>query len=452
MRFGQLSLAIGPWLNKALASGSTLLNGLVSYWPLDEISGVRYDSVGDNDLTDNNTVGAVLRGPAGTVADFENDNTESFSVSAALTNTIFTFSLWLNPESWDNYGYLLFSTNNGSYSGSDFLCQTLLGPQIQFYDVTNGVIGNVDVPSSGWFHLSVEEDRTAKTLKVYINNALKGDFTFGSVPAATPTTFTFGFRGITYGYDGLMGRIGLWHRALTSDERASLFNRGNGKTYEDLTAAEKTGLVSYWKLDETSGVRYDSHGSNDLTDNNTVGSVINASDAMDGGAASFVAANSESLSTGQVIDPSGDFTVAVWGKAATQTDNHLFNGGGGAVGIGMFIASNGNLYGWRGGGAPSITIGDVTGKWCLYLYEYVKVTHTVRVMAIGSPSNSGVWSSGDTALEPADSLNFDLGRTPVYGRYWDGQLDEVAVWSRVLTDDEIAELYAAGAGKFYPFT
>jgi hypothetical protein len=35
--------------------------------------------------------------------------------------------------------------------------------------------------------------------------------------------------------------------------------------------------------------------------------------------------------------------------------------------------------------------------------------------------------------------------------YTEGRIDEVAVWDRVLTDDERAELYAAGAGKFYPF-
>ena len=45
-----------------------------------------------------------------------------------------------------------------------------------------------------------------------------------------------------------------------------------------------TGLVSYWALDETSGTRYDSHGSNDLTDNNTVGYTT----GVQGNAADFI--------------------------------------------------------------------------------------------------------------------------------------------------------------------
>lgn len=31
-------------------------------------------------------------------------------------------------------------------------------------------------------------------------------------------------------------------------------------------------LISWWSLDEASGTRYDSHGTNHLTDNNTVSS------------------------------------------------------------------------------------------------------------------------------------------------------------------------------------
>ena len=31
-----------------------------------------------------------------------------------------------------------------------------------------------------------------------------------------------------------------------------------------------TGLVSYWELDEANGTRYDAHGTNDLTDGNSL--------------------------------------------------------------------------------------------------------------------------------------------------------------------------------------
>jgi hypothetical protein len=52
------------------------------------------------------------------------------------------------------------------------------------------------------------------------------------------------------------------------------------------------GLYFWWKMDETSGTRTDSHGTNPLADNNTVGSTT----GKQGNAAQFVVANSEYLS------------------------------------------------------------------------------------------------------------------------------------------------------------
>ena len=74
-------------------------------------------------------------------------------------------------------------------------------------------------------------------------------------------------------YTGNAGLIGAWNIALDNATITSLFNAGVGKFYTDLTVAEKVGLVSFWNLDEAAGNRLDSHGTNNLIDNNTVGSV-----------------------------------------------------------------------------------------------------------------------------------------------------------------------------------
>ena len=51
-------------------TGSSLTTNLISYWKLDETSGTRVDSVGNNDLTDNNTV-LYGAGKQGNGADLE---------------------------------------------------------------------------------------------------------------------------------------------------------------------------------------------------------------------------------------------------------------------------------------------------------------------------------------------------------------------------------------------
>src|SRR5687768_2136031 len=72
-----------------------------------------------------------------------------------------------------------------------------------------------------------------------------------------------------------------------------------------------TSLIAHWKLDQTSGVRADSHAGNNLGDINTVGSAAGKL----GNAASFIAANEEALGLGDNASLSMgniDFTLALW--------------------------------------------------------------------------------------------------------------------------------------------
>src|SRR6185436_15704192 len=59
----------------------------------------------------------------------------------------------------------------------------------------------------------------------------------------------------------------------------------------------------------------------------------------------------------------------------------------------------------------------------------------------------------DAQLDPAqvlaaNGLRMAIGDNPgARARYWNGQVDDVALWNRVLTPAEITALYAGGAGK-----
>ncbi len=76
-------------------------------------------------------------------------------------------------------------------------------------------------------------------------------------------------------WDGRMGPAVFSKEVWTAAERTWLYNGGNARHYSDLGRAGPgsallTNLEAWWELDEASGIRVDSHGSNDLTDNNTV--------------------------------------------------------------------------------------------------------------------------------------------------------------------------------------
>lgn len=218
-----------------------------------------------------------------------------------------------------------------------------------------------------------------------------------------------------------------------------------------------TSLISYWQLDEASGSRADSHGSSTLTDNNTVASatgILNsAADFESGNSEWLSAADSTDLSTGDI-----DFTIACWVNvesfAASTADRTVLakdDAAGNREYRLWFIGTDGIPH-WlvmnNGGANASADWGSAlsTGTW----YHLV-VWHDAAANEIGLVVNAGTPVTAAFANGPADSTaEFVIGRlNEGAGRYFDGLIDEVGFWKRVLTSGERTSLYNGGAGLAY---
>lgn len=228
-------------------------------------------------------------------------------------------------------------------------------------------------------------------------------------------------------------------------------------------------LVSYWKLDETSGTRSDSHGSNNLSDNNTVtygtGKINNA--------ASFTATNSEYLNIADAsqtgLDFTSDFSVSAWIYLASD-----FSANGGAVFYkwGASQAAYGLVYTDIGGTNTIRFNGYTTGSGSNISFDWTQTLNTsqwyhlvFRYDASGHPSGTGTCEvyldgsslgtvthntyTGSSNTTGAFSIS-SLGSGIQW--YWDGKIDEFGIWSKWLANDEIASLYNSGSGLAYPFT
>jgi hypothetical protein len=218
-----------------------------------------------------------------------------------------------------------------------------------------------------------------------------------------------------------------------------------------------TDLVAYWKLDETSGTRFDSAGSNNLADNNTVG----FAGGKIGNAASFVAANSENLDGGDILDIGNDsLTVSCWFKTTSP---------GGELNVTPLVGKP-----FAGGKQGRYAIALENGKVTVPIQDAPGAGPSRDVMTVET-YNDGLWhfaimvvdhATGvylyvDNVLEAsslgalAATLNttdpFLIGFYTGIAAYMDGEIDEVGVWRRALTASEITQLYNSGAGLTYPF-
>ena len=211
------------------------------------------------------------------------------------------------------------------------------------------------------------------------------------------------------------------------------------------------GLISWWGLEAAAGTRIDSHGSNNLTDNNTVGSgagVINQ-------AAYFTRANSEWLS---VADNASlrfpGFTAAFWLYHASQTNSQSYiSKWSGTPGQSSFLidSTSGKVlrFGAYGDGSAATWVNSTFGElmalnWHFVCARYDGSNLKLRVNATADdvlPYAGGIFGGTD----PLEVGARGLGTSAV-----DGRIDELALWNRALTDAQVARLYNGGAGMGYP--
>jgi RHS repeat-associated protein/uncharacterized repeat protein (TIGR01451 family) len=208
-----------------------------------------------------------------------------------------------------------------------------------------------------------------------------------------------------------------------------------------------TGLVSWWSLDETGGVREDSHGTNDLTDNNTVGSTA----GKQSNAANFVAANSESLSIpdNPSLSLNGtNFTIAGWVKFSTLGTAQSFIsklGPGAEYQVYKSVNDKIVLMVFSSSGTSTAVASTETVTANTWYFVVAQYDGTSLKLSL----NAGNFASIPHSSGVADGTNlFRLGAHGS-GAYTNGMLDEVAVYKRILTQSEITWLYNNGNGRSY---
>jgi len=214
-------------------------------------------------------------------------------------------------------------------------------------------------------------------------------------------------------------------------------------------------LVSYWDLNETDGARFDSTiRDNDLTDNN---SVLYGAGIL-GNAGDFEATDTEFLSivAGDQTDLaiSSDFSISLWAKfeslptagnaefLVARKDLYMLGAVYNTAGTYKFILNidgTSKLIEW----VPNL------GTWYHIVEIYDASAGTIDVYVDDTPLTQ---QTGLPNSIPTTDATFYIG-SDGYGTGYtmDGLIDEVGVWDRILTSDEITALYNGGVGVAYPF-
>jgi len=452
----------------------SLLTGLISYWKLNEASGTRVDSAGSNNLTDNNTVTRVLGKQSG-AANFTSANSEYLSIasndSLNVGGTSFTFVFWVNLKDKAASNYAFISkydqslTNQLSYY-TDFIQSTdrfrfIISPDGTSASQVAVSANTFGSPTAGvWYFIICEYNAGTDTMSISVNNGTADTQSVTDTFSGT-SPFEIGKAGNLNRYpNAYVDEVGFWKRLLTTEEKARLYNSGNGITYPFNSILDR--LVSYWAMEQTSGNRTDSNLAVTLVDNNTVTS----GNGIIRNGAQFTLANSEYLSTvtdDTVLFSFGDtdYTIAAWvnldtiatsqnivSKYSSDTVRDYFlQYATSASDFFRFIVYDG---GTTAIGSVSSAAGISTGVW-YFIVAYHDATNNLVGISINGATPTTAATTG-TAASTA-SLFYAGGRQGGAAlQYMNGRADEVGVWRRVLSNAEIAYLYNNGKGKTYPLS
>jgi Concanavalin A-like lectin/glucanases superfamily len=213
-----------------------------------------------------------------------------------------------------------------------------------------------------------------------------------------------------------------------------------------------TGLMAFWKLDESSGNAADASG------NGITGTSSNISYGAGklNNCYTFNGTSSK-VALGNVCAPTTGLTLSGWIKTTNVTtnspilnciiDDTNFEGyylvGYNDGGMGFFMGNNTGSYADLSYHPFSINDGSwhhIVGTWNgSNAYMYVD----------GNKSSVNSFAS-PIVYNASNSLN--IGYDAKNSGWTNGSIDEVGIWSRALTDAEVATLYNSGSAKAYPFS
>jgi len=496
------------------ASGTGLNEDLVSVLELEETTGSTLaDATGQgNTVTFYNgitsTTGVVGSGNA---IDFNGSSDYGlFGTWVELTGD-FSISMWVNPDSWDSWYEGLFGRviypNRSDIVGVSIGTNTGQN-RLDFYiygGTTNGSahmrydLSETLSPSGGWYHIVMTWDESANEIAVYIdgstsNGTLYSGYvnprTEASVLAWTTNTayrIVLGGNRQPYGtineFDGQMDQVAIWNKVLTQSEINSLYNSGNGLTYDCDTWASAgaagdctdclAGLVSVWELQETSGTTVgDAANNQDLTNsgatvNTTAGTMpSNFSSSYDFNGSSDYLTNNGNSDADFDFDFNDAYSLSAWVycDAMGTSGYNIIISKMAASGIN---ANTGWFLYWRSDDkaqvihryVSGVTYGIAGRSTAMNKGEWNHIVFTYN--GGGDPATDMKFYINGASVSVTEVLDNELGsslndeevtvgaRNEGENGEFDGHILQVGVWSKELTATEATNLYNNGDGLPY---
>lgn len=450
-------------------NGSALNDGLKLYWPLDG-STITWTSAfagTARDMSGNGVTGTINMGRAtstrvgkiGQALRFDGSNAGSYALTGTVTGTIsdFAFSFWQyvdTPQSniisigfvGGESFYTLAGDSTYRWVNSSFDCSpTTFGSGLLQADYRNR-----------WRHIVFM--RSGTTLSVYRDGVFSASCTGGSATKSNPA---IGVGNFFPGRDliGRMDEIRFYNRALSLQEIQGLYRLGSANIGHTPTVSSGQnvltfGLVGHWTFDGPT-MGWKNGTTTDQSGNGNTGTLVNMSTTTSptigkiGQALQFNGSSSYvSIPASATLNASSDVTTTAWvyltSKIAGALGNNIFSKRGGSTNYQFWIRGDGSspvanqpvLASWNGSTNVYGTTALSLNKW--YFVAMVHSASSVTFYINGVADGTQSQTIGGTLSSQA-YIGWDTATV-----YFAGKMDDVRVYNRSLSAQEIQQLYLLG--------
>ncbi len=438
------SVAISP----VIPVISEKAGGLVSRWKLDENTGTTAnDSAGSNNgfinnalWTTNGVSGSALefRGNGGLYDYIEIPDSEGLRYTGK-----FSVSAWVNATDTSSYKYII---DKWWYSGSNNRSWSLNfeSGNLIWRGSSNGSDNGekrVSYPYSAylnqWTHIAGVYD--GKELQLYINGEQVGSQALSNViPTEKPVFIGTCNRNEKWLFSGVIDEIYYYDKSLSAGDIQEYYNASKPTKEEDKEGV----LAAKWTLNENTGtLAADSAGNNNGEIAGASWTTGTSGSALDfNGIDNYISVNNSSN-----LNPTKALTVSAWikwdidpatGKAWAQ-----------------ILSKNGDsqyqLQHNSDNSAFEFAINTTSGR--KYLIGKTNVLPNIWYFVVGTYDGSmeKLFVNGNLDASAIISGNLitsagplNIGRRSVENdRHFSGKIDEVSMWSRALSSDEVMSLY-----------
>jgi len=479
-----LVLVVGYFIRETMATSNPHAwdTGLVAYWSFDGQYTTSTDGTADVSGNDNwGTFNGGVKPAAGIVGqalsfDGSDDYVDMGDVlDSTFTGNTFTFEVWIKPETTIGTHPIIWKYSGGG-DNRQFQFQQITDT-ITFYaaepDNSNNITytsGSI-ISTSTWTHiiLVVDKNEAAMNDKVdlYQDGVLVA-FTTSDTPFPTladvSTTLRIGSNdGVSNDFNGLIDEVRIYNRALSAEEIIQHYEQTR-RNFQVASANPHTwdsGLVGYWDLNGQHTTSTGTTGQSSNAHHGEIsGAVLRA--GIVGQALSFDGVDDYvDCGTDASLNIVGAVTLEAWVKLdiaiASQPDTYP------AI-VTKEINSHTNrnyaLYIYTPSDVLSFNAKNVAGD--AFIYESDVATASTYLddlkwhflVAVWDRANTtayvyidGVERAKDTGQTDGDAYTagdnrVSLGTLTGYGNsFLDGIIDEVRIYNRVLSADEIMQHY-----------